>query len=713
MSDYPVLNRELSWIEFNARVLALAMKDSVPLLERLKFLGIVSSNFDEFFMVRVAGIKVAIRRGDRVAEAESGLGAGGAAPEKLLEMVSARVRALGKIQYSCLSEEVLPALAAAGLEILPPKRWSPADKRYLEAYFIEQVFPLITPLRIEEDAFPSIGNLQIHCGFELETENGEKVFAVAQVPKNSRRFIPLPAQDEEEPGVFRCALIEDIIASFASRLFPGHTVNGSLVFKVTRDADSGVDENRQEDFLTAMEEVLAGRQNSTPVRLSLSGKSAVLLALLQRGLGLGEIDTYPLDGPIDLAGFYELASIAQKGKDGARADLRDKPWHPIVLAGPEGASVWDEIESGDRLLALPYESFGAIQRFLDEAADDPSVLAIKMTLYRTSGDSPVVKALIRAARNRKQVAVVVELKARFDEERNITWASTLEQAGAIVTYGVARLKVHAKAALVVRRARDGSIRKYLHLSTGNYNDKTAKLYSDLSIFTANEELCREASALFNMLTGYSTIQPLTHLAVAPFDLKKRILSLIDREVQRSSPESPGLIEMKLNALAEGDVIDALYKAARAGVKVRLNVRGVCTLLPGLPGLSESIEVRSVLGRYLEHSRILHFHNGGQDEVYLSSADCLPRNLDRRIELMFPVLDERLARACREIFKMYFKDTEHAYRMLPDGSWEPVKPAEGEKRASAQELLYKRVKRMAEIAEAPPEQLQVRRRFKSS
>ncbi|MHB0898050.1 MAG: polyphosphate kinase 1, partial [Spirochaetales bacterium] len=608
---------------------------------------------------------------------------------------------------------VLPSLAAAGLEIVSPASWNPAEKRYLEAYFNERIFPLITPLRIEDDAFPSTGNLQIHCAFELETEGGAKVYAVAQVPKNSGRFIPLPKQDEDDPEGLRFSLIEDLITSFASRLFPGHKVNGSLVFKVTRDADSGVDENRQEDFLAAMEEVLAGRQNSTPVRLNISGKAPSIVSLLQKGLGLGEIDTYRLSGPIDLAGFYELATFGERSSGDAGSRLRDKPWPPIVLPGPEGASVWDEIEGGDRLVNVPYESFEVIQRFLDEAADDPTVLAIKMTLYRTSGDSPVVKALIRAARNRKQVAVVVELKARFDEERNISWASTLEQAGAIVTYGVAKLKVHAKAALVIRKTKDGSIRKYLHLSTGNYNDKTAKTYSDLSLFTANEDLCREASALFNMLTGYSTIQPLTHLAVAPFDLKKRILALIEREIQRSSPESPGLIEAKLNALADSDIIDALYRASRAGVKIRLNVRGACTLLPGIPGLSETIEVRSVLGRYLEHSRIYHFRNGGMDEVFLSSADCLPRNLERRVELMFPVLDEKLQRACAEIFDMYFRDTEHAYRMLPDGSWKSVKAPKGEKSESAQELLYKRVKRMAEISEAPPEQLQVRRRFKSS
>lgn len=707
MAGFPLLNRELSWIEFNARVLNEGLKASTPLVERLKFLGIVSSNFDEFFMVRVAGLKAAIARGERRN------GAAEPASEKLLEMIAARVREIVALQYGCLTREILPALAAAGFEILSPKQCSPSEKRYLEEYFRQQVFPLITPLRIEEDDFPSTGNLHIHAAFELETESGEKLYAAAQIPQSAARFISLPQRDGDSPDQHRFVLIEDLIVNSASRLFPGHKVNAALSFKVTRDADSGVDENRQEDFLTAMEEILAGRQNSTPVRLSVTGKNSALVARLQKGLGLREIDTYRLGGPIDLAGFYELAFIARKESGGAKSRLFDRPWPPLMLPGAEGVSVWDEIESGDRLIHLPYESFNAIQRFLDEAADDPSVLAIKMTLYRTSGDSPVVKALIRAARNGKQVAVVVELKARFDEERNISWASTLEQAGAIVTYGVARLKVHAKAALVLRRAKDGSIRKYLHLSTGNYNDKTAQIYSDLSILTANEELCGEASAFFNMLTGYSTIQPLTHLAVAPFDLKKRFLFLIDREIQRSSRESPGLIEAKMNALADSDIIEALYKASRAGVRIRLNVRGACTLVAGVPGFSETIEVRSVLGRYLEHSRIYRFRNGGQEEIYLASADWLPRNLERRVELMFPVLDERLVRICREILDTYFQDNARSYRMLPDGSWEALKPQGKEKPLSAQEMLYKRVKRMTDIAEAPPEQLQVRRRFKTN
>ncbi len=708
MAPLPLFNRELSWLEFNDRVLREALHPDMPLLERLKFLSIISSNFDEFFMVRVAALKAAIRRGDR------SLDNSGMSSLKIFQELSIRAKQIMEEQYRCLVQEVLPGLTKEGIAIVGSRQWSPGEKRYLENYFSEFVFPLVTPLRIEPDAFPSVGNLQIHCAFELESEEGENLYALAQVPKNSGRFVPLPLQEEEQAGQIRFALIEDLILSFASRLFPGHKIRNSLVFKVTRDADSGVDEDRQEDFLAAMEEILAGRQNSTPVRLSVSGRAASLVAVLQHGLALGEYDTYRVSGPIDLAGFYELATLEDqhRGKKTGNARLRDKPWEPVPSPVAEGSTIWDELERGDRLLQLPYHSFALVQRFLEEAADDPSVLAIKMTLYRTSGDSSIVKALIRAARNRKQVSVVVELKARFDEERNITWASTLEQAGAIVTYGVAKLKVHAKLAMVIRKAKDGSIRKYLHLSTGNYNERTARTYSDLCLFTMNEDLAREASALFNILTGYSTIQTFTHMSLAPFELKKRVLALIEREIQRSSPESPGLIEAKLNACADDDVIQALYAASKAGVRIRLNIRGACTLVPGLPGTSDTIEVRSNLGRYLEHSRILHFGNGGNDEIYLASADWLPRNLERRVELMFPILDEKTQKECLRILEAYFADNSHAYRLLPSGKYEAVERKIGEKSLYAQEVLYKRAKRSAEAAEAPLEELTIRRRFKS-
>lgn len=713
MPEYPFFNRELSWIEFNNRVLQEALKPHVPLLERLKFLSIVSANFDEFFMVRVAAVKSAIRRNDLSFDMT------GIHPSVLLEHIAERVKKIHSIQYAYLDKEIWPSLAKAGLEITYPAEWSPQELRFLENYFYENIFFLLTPLRIEENAFPSVGNLQIHCAFELEGEDGAQRFAITQVPRNTSRFIRLPfdgaAQTPDGIQKIRIALLEDVIVRFAARLFPGNRVRSSLVFKVTRDADSGVDEDRQEDFLAAMEEVLAERHNSTPVRLTISGKSPILSAILKKGLELGESDTYHLHGPIDLGGFHELATEISSliTHEPLLAQLVDKPWPPIQLHEASEKSIFEEIESRDIFLHVPYESFDLVARFIEEAATDPEVLSIKMTLYRTSGDSPIIKSLIKAARNRKQVAVIVELKARFDEERNISWASSLEQAGAIVTYGVARLKVHAKAALVVRKDKNGSIRKYLHLSTGNYNDRTARLYSDFSLFTAQEDLCREASFFFNMLTGYSSVQTLSVMAIAPFDLKKRLLALIEREIQRSTPEAPGLIIAKLNALADPEIIEALYAASRTGVRIQLNVRGICTLIPGVPGLSETIEVRSILGRYLEHGRMMYFANGGAEEIYLSSADWLPRNMDKRIELMFPVLDGTIRKTCKEILGTYFKDTSHAYRLLSSGAWEALHPEAHEKPASAQEMLYHRVKNLARAIQVPKEQLTVRRRFRNA
>jgi len=769
-------NRELSWLEFNARVLDEALDSGTPLLERLKFLAITSSNFDEFFMVRVASLKARIASGDLEPE-PSGL-----APAEILAAVAKRAKEIVRRQYDCLLGEILPALEREGLAVVRPSTWTAAERRKLEDHFADLVAPLLTPLRVESppepgasasdglpgksaagDVFPgsevglsdaprpldlegpdasgknalaahdipSIGNLRIHAAFLLRPEQRSAPrgtsadrgadrgagrdadaaksdrLAVVQVPPNLDRFIRIPT---DAPGL-RIALLDDLIAAFGQRLFPGYAVVERLLFKVTRDADIGVDEDREDDFIAAMEEVLVGRQNSWPVRLTVSADSERLAERLMRLLGLGIDDVYTLPGPIDLRTFMELASNEGIAAIPGGERLRYQPWPPIQVFEPaEDSTIWDEIRSGDRLLHVPYESFDPVVRFLEAAADDPAVLAIKMTLYRTSGNSPVVRALTRAARNGKQVAVLVELKARFDEERNIAWASRLEQAGAIVVYGLARLKVHAKAALVVRREDNGSIRRYLHLSTGNYNDRTARLYSDLSLFTANEDLCRDASVFFNMITGYSTVQELRFLAVAPFDLKSRLLGMIAREAQRSSPESPGLLMFKMNALVDADTIDALYRANAAGVRVLLNVRGVCVLVPGVKGLSENIRVVSVLGRYLEHSRVFYFRNGGAEEMYLSSADLMPRNLEKRIELLFPILDETLRERVHEILAAYFMDSAGAHSLARDGKWKRVEPAEGEKAYSSQADFYSVVKRRRALLEEPPErELPVRRR----
>jgi polyphosphate kinase len=699
--DNHYFNRELSWLDFNERVLEEALDKGNPLLERLKFLAIVSSNFDEFFMVRVASLKAQARSGDAAPDA-SGMSAA-----EQLAAVSRRAREIIGKQYECLAE-ILPVLEREGLAVVRPSGWTSAERRWLEDYFVERVFPLLTPLRVGEEeerpAFPSTGSLRLHAAFLLARDE-ESGLAIVQVPGNLDRFVRMPV----EGTTARVVLLEDVVAHFGPRLFPGWSVRESLLFKVTRDADFAVDEDRADDFIAAMEEVVVDRQNSFPVRLAVSGDSEAIVQRIRLAVGLGEDDIYRLPGPVELRGLMDLAQSDYLPPERA-AKLRDLPWPAVrSLEPPEDVSIWDEISAGDKLLHVPYESFDPVVRFLEEAADDPSVLAVKMTLYRTSGNSPIVRALTRAARNGKQVAVLVEVKARFDEERNIGWAARLEQAGAIVVFGIARLKVHAKAALVVRREEDGSVRRYLHLSTGNYNDRTARLYSDLSLFTADDELCREASIFFNMITGYSAVQELRSLAVAPFDLKLRLISMIEREAQRSSPESPGLIMAKLNALADIDVIDALYKASKAGVKILLNIRGICTLAPGVKGLSESITVVSVVGRYLEHARIIYFNNGGAQEIYLSSADWLPRNLEKRIELMFPVRDEAARSRIHEILGAYFMDTAKAHRLGPNGKWKKVRPAEGESSFSAQSFFYETVKRRKTLAEAPEEELEVRRK----
>lgn len=706
MKDRRFLNRELSWLDFNARVLDEALDPSTPLLERLKFLAIVSSNFDEFHMVRMAALKAAIRKGHGERD-PSGLGT-----EEALAAVVERIRPIRERQYECLMRSLLPALSSEGLTIVFPAQWSVAERRWLEQSFTDNIFPLLTPLALEEDEpFPCGGNLRVHVAFELENPDEEEKggatrrLAVVQVPPNLDRFIRLPS----EGAGLRLALLDDLVESFGSRLFPGWKVRESLQFKVIRDADTGVDEERDDDFVTAMEEILASRQNSWPVRLITAAAPFALGERVKAILGLEDDDVTRVDGPVELRHFMDLATADSLGGGPAFARLRYPPKPPIAaLEVPEGSTIWEEIARSDRLLHVPYESFDPVPRFIDAAADDPQVLAIKMTLYRTSGNSQIVRALTRAARNGKQVAVVMELKARFDEERNISWASRLEQAGAIVTCGVARLKVHAKAALVIRREDGGSIRRYLHLSTGNYNERTAKLYVDLSLFTCNEELCRDASAFFNLLTGYSAVREFSRLVVSPFELKRHLIALIEREAARSTPESPGLIEAKINALADPEVIEALYRAASAGVVIRLCVRGVCLLLPGVKGLSETISVVSIVGRWLEHSRIVRFGNGGAEEVYLSSADWMPRNLDRRVELMFPILDPSLRARIGDILDSYFRDDAKARRLGPDGAWTRIRD-EATGAYSAQDDFYEfaRIRRRDED-EVPKGELQIRR-----
>ncbi|MDR2747144.1 MAG: polyphosphate kinase 1 [Treponema sp.] len=677
-------NRDLSWIDFNSRVMEEGLRKELP-LERFRFLSIVSSNFDEFFMVRVAGLKRALRSG-------GGPDPSGLSPAEQLREISTKVRSVIEKQYACLTAEVLPALDRGGLELLRPASYNKAQREYLESYFFSQVYPILTPLRIEDErALPSIDSFSMNAAFLLapDSSNPGKILggdspaeyiAMVQIPPALNRIILLPGGPGSPPGRESWTLLEDVIVTWGHALFPGLELRESMLFKVNRDADFSVDEKRDEDFIEAMEEVLENRESSTAVRMVYSPGSPRLRDELARRLSLGKEDLYGIEGPLNLGGLYELINI--KGFDWLREKTR--PIYPSP-AFSDDEPLWDRISRGDVMIHLPYHSFDPVVRFFQEAAADPQVISIKTALYRTSGNSPVIRALEEAAMNGKQVTALVELKARFDEERNISWANRLEKAGVIVVYGLARLKVHAKITMVIRREND-RIKRYLHLSTGNYNDKTARAYEDIGLFSCREDMAFDAGLLFNMLTGYSTIQPMRKLVIAPTSLKRRLLELIGREISRSKAETPGRIMAKLNSLADGEIIDALYRASRAGVQILLCVRGVCTLIPGVQGLSENIEVRSIIDRYLEHSRIFYFANGGAEELYLSSADWMPRNLDRRVELMFPILQDDIRARLRDTLEAYFRDNTQARLLGPGGNWELHSPAPGESPFQVQEYL---------------------------
>lgn len=691
-------NRELSWIEFNYRVLAEGLRKETPLLERLKFLSIVSSNFDEFFMVRVAALK-------RAARAGGGPDPAGMTPREQLAAMAAKIKRLVGTQYRCLVDDLLPSLAKEGLVLVRPGAYTRTQSNYLEALFSAEIFPSLTPLRVDRDGpFPFTGNLRLHAAFliapRMESEDDGERLALVQIPSSLERIVWLP---KEGDGASDFTLLDDVIITWGHKLFPGYEVKESLLFKVTRDADFSVDEERDEDFIEAMGEVLAGREQSSPVRLSVSTDCPRLREELRQRLGLEEDDVYEMPGPIDLGSLMELTRA--KGFDRLRDETWKNFWPPELN---QDEPFWDTLRSGDVLLHLPYESFDPVVRFVSDAARDPQVTAIKATLYRTSGDSPIVAALEEAARNGKQVTALVELKARFDESRNIAWANRLEEAGVIVVYGVARLKVHAKICMVVRKEMDG-IGRYVHLATGNYNDKTARLYGDIGLFTANEEIANDGSLFFNAITGYSTLQQMRKLIMAPSELKYRLIELIDREAKRSSQEYPGLIIAKMNSLADVDVIDALYRASSAGVRIKLNVRGICMLVPGIPDQSERIEVVSIVDRYLEHARIFYFSNGGAEELYLSSADWMPRNLERRVELMFPVLQEDCKLRALDILKAYFRDNRRARILHPDGSWTERFPESDEAPFRVQEFFYREIQERVELANRSPRQEFVIRR----
>ncbi len=696
MSEY--INRELSWLEFNNRVLCKGLDKSLPLLERLQFLSIVSSNFDEFFQVRVAAAKRQAYDGVTV-EDISGLN-----PKNLLSKISERAHQIISRQNECLMLDLIPALAKKGLEYVSPAEYTERQKDFVFSYFKNQVFPLLTPLRTDTEIFPHIINLNQYAAFllvpmkgihnaqkELAGDAETPKIALVQIPSVLEQVIWLP---EEKNGEKSFAVLSDVITEYGRQLFSGFEVSETLVFKVCRDADFAVneeiqnksDEKETENFIHEMEKVLLERKSSFPVQMTCNSTSVKLMEFLMDKLSLREKDVYKVSGLID-PGVLDLRGADENGK------LQFEKWdhfYPHDL--PEDEPYWDTLKQHDKVLHVPYESYDPVIKMINDAADDPDVLAIKMTLYRTGRDSPIVAALVRAAQNGKQVVVLVELKARFDEERNIAWAAVLENAGVTVIYGLENLKVHAKILMVMRREKN-SIYRYVHMATGNYNPRTAKLYSDISLFTANPEIANDATAFFNLVTGYSNLQKMNYLGMAPVSLKSKLLTMIDREIELSTKQKPGLIIAKMNSLTHEEIISALYKASQAGVKVLLNIRGICMLVPGVEGLSENIRVISIVDRYLEHSRIFYFQNGGIEEIYCSSADWMDRNLDRRIELMFPILEKNAFTEVKEILETYFEDTASAMELKRDGTWEKVS---GKKAGiSAQEVLYKKYKKLSD------------------
>ncbi|HYX21673.1 MAG TPA: polyphosphate kinase 1 [Thermoanaerobaculia bacterium] len=673
-------NREISWLAFNRRVLEEALDPSWPLLERVKFLSIFHSNLDEFFMIRVSGLHEQLEASVTERSAD-----GLSAPEQLRrirEIVEHDAGAATRL----LLEDLRPRLAEAGVRILEWNEIEPERRKELSAYFESVVFPVLTPLAFDPaHPFPFVSNLSLSLAVELaEKKEKRAAFARVKVPASLGRFVPIPGAPER---TFEFIPLEKLVEANLDRLFPGMQILGASAFRVTRDADIEIREDEAGDLLDSVAENVRRRRFGAAIRLEVEKRCPeTVRELLRTELELEPDDVYETDGPL---GAADLLSVMKLDLP----QLKDSPFLPASrgLFDPP-ANVFDLIRKGDVLLHQPYDSFDPVLHFLERAADDRDVLAIKMTLYRTGTDSPIVAALARAAENGKQVAVLVELKARFDEENNIQWARSLERAGVHVAYGVGGLKTHAKVALVVRRE-GTTMRRYVHVGTGNYNRATARVYTDLGLFTARADFGHDASELFNFLTGFSRKTKYRRLTVAPSGLHEKVLALIDAEAEKARQGKPSGIVAKMNALVDPSVIRALYRASQAGVSIDLAVRGICCLRPGVPGVSETIRVSSVVGRFLEHSRAFSFGVGEEEEIYISSADWMPRNFFARVELMVPVLDEKAKEKIRqEIFAEFRADNSRARDLQPDGTYVRRHPAPGEAPRDAQQDLVDRLAR---------------------
>ena len=675
------LNRELNWLEFNQRVLEEAYNLKVPLLDRLKFLAITSSNLDEFFMVRVGGLKLL---------QESKITTGKIQDFDLTEQIrkiSQRAHKMVEDQYQYFLNEVDPLLASSGIKRILSPSLNEEQFRYIENYFDNEIFPLVTPHVVStQEKLPLLNNCSLYLAIRVksqETAPEDQRTVFLPLGHKLTRFITLPSN-----GQYEYILVDDLIAIFIDRFFPGESVLECVPFRITRNADMSVEEDFAADFLAEMKEVIRARKSSGCVRLEIkSNATKKIITFFKRILKIKDEDIYSINGPIDLSEFMTIANL-----EGYK-ELKNKPWPPqISPAVSPTESMFNILSNKDILLYHPYESYEPVVRMIVEAAEDPDVLAIKQILYRTGKNSQIINALRKAAENGKYVTVIVELKARFDEEKNIEWAEILEQSGVQVIYGIKGLKTHAKICIILRREPRGIVR-YMHFGTGNYNEITAKLYSDASFMTCDDDIGKEATNFFNTITGRSLPHRYQKLEAAPFRLREKFLNLIESEIERKKQGQRAHIMAKVNALVDHKIIEALYAASNAGVRIDLNVRGICCLRPGVPKLSENIAVISVIDRFLEHSRIFYFHQGGEKRVFIASADWMPRNLDRRIELLVPIDSPPLADRLISILNTYFKDTEKAWELQSDGQYRRTSKGKGaKKRYSSQKELYRQARK---------------------
>ncbi len=647
---FPYNNRQISWMDFNSRVMEEAFEKENPVMERVNFLSITASNLDEFIMVRVAGVLDQIEHGTK----ENDLS--GLSPKQQYARLSEKIHEFSEKQYSCLNHSILPVLKKHGIRFLKTKELSDKQRAFTDKYFDKVIFPVLTPMAVDPSRpFPLLLNKSLNLAIRLMNDEKETFFAVMQVPSVLPRFIELPSEGERD-----FVLLENIITSRLDELFELFKIKSYCPFRITRDSDLDIDEDT-DDLLSEIEKSIKQRRRGKPIRLEISSKcDKQLREFLIEMLDVDESEIYECRGPLDLTFLSKFAKIP------GCESLCFKPINPVSPC-PDFygcTDIFKAIREKDRFVHHPYESFDSVLNFVKEAARDEKVLAIKMTLYRVSGNSPIVAALIKAAENGKQVTVLVELKARFDEENNIHWAKKLEKAGCHVVYGLSGLKTHCKICLVVRSEEDG-IRRYLHMGTGNYNDSTARFYTDMGLFTCREEFGEDASSLFNVLTGYSIPPQYNKFIVAPHGMRTFFEDKIRREIENAKAGLPSGITVKINSLVDPQIIRLLYEASKADVPVRLIVRGICCLIPGIEKTSENIVVHSIVGQLLEHSRMFRFENGGEPQMYLGSADWMPRNLDRRVELVFPVEDEDIHRRCDEILEILWKDNVNTRIQLPD------------------------------------------------